>query len=587
MNQEYKYIEIVEGAVNNRGTFVECNDNWDFTFQDNKERKDTFVSAFMYKKDVLDYVNEHGSISGYPGPVSSNYLFWDIDSSDLTQALEQTKLLIFSLGTFNYENIRVYFSGCKGFHVSYFCPELNDINSNIEIVVGNTCSYLARSLSCFDKRIYNKTRIIRVANTINSKTGLYKIELDINRLNKYTVEEIQEEAKQQKTYIRTYTRTKCGSLVDLIRSVSENISITKTSDRKISQYDLLEGIKNGFKSGNRNDGLTSTAGLLRSRNFSNDIIYSFLYSINSSSPNPIEDRELWSIVNSVNKYSPNPLYIEPNSDDIITMEQAAEKWSALRSKTSKLNSGFKHIDEAIPYFDPGEVLFIAARSGIGKTTMGMQLSHGIATGYNGYGLFASLEMPTTSIFVRSAIIEASKDKDKKLTYEEVTNELLTDTSLIQRVVEKWNKLLIIDKTSVTSAQLQKYYELANEKFNLSVNNFLIDYIGLISGTSDYQSLSDTARSIKQMAKILNTRIIVIAQLSRKAGDGTIPVSIDMLRDSGALEESADYILGMWLSKKDQTRIHCNFIKNRFSERNKKFDIQNTGLYYSSQDYVED
>jgi len=61
----------------------------------------------------------------------------------------------------------------------------------------------------------------------------------------------------------------------------------------------------------------------------------------------------------------------------------------------------------------------------------------------------------------------------------------------------------------------------------------------------------------------------------------------MLRDSGAWEEGADYIIGIWHSMSEANRLHASIIKDRFGERNKKFDIINKGLYYSTDEFKEE
>lgn len=589
MNSKFKYIESVIGNVTNRGEFIEAN-NWEVDYYDLTDKFiDTYHSAFMHSDELLKYTDKTGGKTGYEGEVGGRCLFWDIDNADIGKSYVQTKQLVDKLCAYNPDNIRIYFSGCKGFHVIFLSNELNHFDNipNHHMLIKNVCSYMAYNLDCFDSHIYDRTRIIRSPNTINSKTGLYKIELSLQDILDYNINDIVMMAKDKKRVPFTPNNNQSDTLFHLIENIYKNTISMKQKEKKISTTTLIEGIKHGFNEGDRNNGLTSVAGLLHNRNIGSNIVHSILSAINTNSSEPLPDRDVWNIVNSVNKYRPDPLFVEPIGDDIITMEEAAKKWLELRKKTSKLNSGFKHIDNIIPFFDPGEVLFIAARSGVGKTTIGMQLSNGIAQGHSGYGLFASLEMPTTSIFVRSAIIESSKKKQTKMSYEEVTNELLKNPDQIKEITEKWNRLLIIDRASVNVEQLKSYYEIANEKYNFGISNFLIDYVGLISGASDYDGLSKAARSIKQIAKILNARIIVVVQLSRKAGDGTVPVTIDMLRDSGALEESADYIMGVWLSVKDPTIMHCSFIKNRFAESNQRFIIRNVGLHYTSEDYIEE
>jgi KaiC/GvpD/RAD55 family RecA-like ATPase len=585
MQDKFKFIEVVIGGVSNRGKF-ESYYEYNTNYHETAIEPDTFHSAFVHSQELLDYADKYGGKTGYDGEVSSEYLYWDLDSTDLGKSFEQAKQLVYKLQNFNPENIRIYFSGAKGFHVLYYCPELDEYSTNVHSIVKNACNYLAYNLDTHDNHIYDKTRILRSPNTINSKTGLFKIELDIGKLPTYKVEDVLELAKTKHSFVFNPTTKRHKALEETLRNAFSS-SKPNLKSSKISQTELLEGIQHGFSEGARNDGLTSVAGLLRNRGFSSNIIYSFLNSINARSSSPLEERELWNIVSSVSKYSVNPLYIEPSADDIITMKEAEEIWLKLRQRSKKLKSGFKHLDNYMPFFDPGEVLMVAARSGVGKTTMGMQLCHGIAKSHDGYGLMASLEMPTTSIFVRTAMVEHSKETNTRSEYEDIVKTLLSNPQLRRKVIEQWDRLLIVDKTGVGIEQLKSYYELANEKYDYAVNNYFIDYVGLISGASDYQGLSEIARGAKYLAKNLNTRIILVVQLSRRAGDGTVPVTIDMLRDSGALEESADYILGMWLNKQRQDKIHCSLIKNRFNSPNLRFDIKNTGLYYTTEDATDE
>jgi replicative DNA helicase len=129
--------------------------------------------------------------------------------------------------------------------------------------------------------------------------------------------------------------------------------------------------------------------------------------------------------------------------------------------------------------------------------------------------------------------------------------------------------------------------LVIDKFNMQVSAVFIDYGGLIRGAEDYNKISSIARGLKELSKKLNTRVMCAVQLSRAAGDGTIPVTMDMLRDSGAWEEAADYIIGAWFSRSDQHRIHASILKNRQGERDVLFDIINKGLYYHTEDVKAD
>ena len=92
-------------------------------------------------------------------------------------------------------------------------------------------------------------------------------------------------------------------------------------------------------------------------------------------------------------------------------------------------------------------------------------------------------------------------------------------------------------------------------------------MGLVKalGRSPYERLSDIATGLKDMAKELGLVVVCICQLNRKGGDGTVPVTFDMVRDSGQIEEATDVILGMH-REEDDAYINLNVLKARRGRR---------------------
>jgi len=232
------------------------------------------------------------------------------------------------------------------------------------------------------------------------------------------------------------------------------------------------------------------------------------------------------------------------------------------------------------------VTLIAAKQGVGKTAVGMQLGNSIAESLDGVCLFTSLEMPSPAIFYRIARIEASCDEAvRDLENEEFTNMLMEDDELCDKISAKWGHLKIVDRAGLTIEQVEAYGNRVKDS-GQDLSCILIDYIALLGGTGDYKGLSDTAREAKNMAKRLNTRVIILVQLSRKAIEGTRP-TMDALRDSGSIGEAADICLMLWLSQRDSSILKCEFQKNRDDTRNRKFHLRQTGLMYKEEEWVED
>ena len=118
---------------------------------------------------------------------------------------------------------------------------------------------------------------------------------------------------------------------------------------------------------------------------------------------------------------------------------------------------------------------------------------------------------------------------------------------------------------------------------------LIDYLGYIRDTesgSAYDKVSRTAKGIKALAKRANIRIVLLCQTSRAGEDGTVPVMLHHLRDSGAIEESADNVLGLWHAQ-ETGRLHGELLKARHGRRNSKMDFITTGLSLTEDDFKEE
>jgi len=105
---------------------------------------------------------------------------------------------------------------------------------------------------------------------------------------------------------------------------------------------------------------------------------------------------------------------------------------------------------------------------------------------------------------------------------------------------------------------------------------IVDYLGLIGHRrpgSTYEQVSLVARELKNFAKKHRVALVVLCQVDREGGTGGEPITLKMGRDSGAIEEAADYVLGIWrpelrdgIDKKERAALRGEFkvrvLKNR-------------------------
>lgn len=238
-----------------------------------------------------------------------------------------------------------------------------------------------------------------------------------------------------------------------------------------------------------------------------------------------------------------------------------------------LSTGLKDLDRVIAGLNKSDLMLIAARPGMGKTSMALNIALNVAKSYQKTVAFFSLEMSREQLASRLISNESFVDNKKLMTG--------------QLSVEEWNKISLAaaalaktdirvdDNPSITVAEMNaKCRRLDN------LGLVLVDYLQLMTsagGRSSYgenrqQIVSDISRSMKIMAKELNVPVVCLSQLSRANESRTDkrPMLSD-LRESGAIEQDADEVLFLYRDdyyNKDTEKpnvAECIVAKNRHGE----------------------
>jgi hypothetical protein len=152
-----------------------------------------YLSAFSYPRSFREYVARNGgSIAGYAGPIGVPDILWDIDrDGDLDGALQATrKLASFVAERYAIEPL-VHFSGSNGFHVSVPTggaiepsPENHRIMRSLILRVAGEIGVTV------DDTVQLATQLWRAPNSRHSKTGLYKVRIDLDDLLYLTIDQI-------------------------------------------------------------------------------------------------------------------------------------------------------------------------------------------------------------------------------------------------------------------------------------------------------------------------------------------------------------------------------------------------------------
>ncbi|RMB61667.1 replicative DNA helicase [Tessaracoccus antarcticus] len=228
--------------------------------------------------------------------------------------------------------------------------------------------------------------------------------------------------------------------------------------------------------------------------------------------------------------------IQPTWDE---MEAISNSGDAL----SGVPTGFTELDRITNGLHAGQMIIVAARPGVGKSTFALDICRAAALHHDLCSAFFSLEMSRTEIVMKVLSAEASipLNKIRGGKMDESDWQRITDKSVM---MEK-KPLFIDDSPNLTMMEIRAKARRLKQRHDLQL--IAIDYIQLMSSGKKVESrqleVSEFSRQIKLLAKELEIPVLALSQLSRNTEqrkDG-IPQLSD-LRESGSLEQDADIVL---------------------------------------------
>ncbi|MDQ7056207.1 MAG: replicative DNA helicase [Persephonella sp.] len=206
-------------------------------------------------------------------------------------------------------------------------------------------------------------------------------------------------------------------------------------------------------------------------------------------------------------------------------------------------SGFYEIDKLTTGFHSGDLIIIAARPAMGKTSFALSILHNVSVIERRPAAFFSLEMSKEQIAMRLLSLE-SRIKLKDIRSGFLSSEKLE--KLTEKAMELSQAPLYIDDTaSISILDLRaKARRLKREK---DIQLIVVDYLQLMRShrrtENRQQEVAEISRGLKALAKELNIPVISLAQLSRQAEmrADKRPQLAD-LRESGSIEQDADLVM---------------------------------------------
>src|SRR5918993_1398162 len=237
------------------------------------------------------------------------------------------------------------------------------------------------------------------------------------------------------------------------------------------------------------------------------------------------------------------VHVKPIAEQLLEKVQEMEGRAAV---LTGLTTGFPDLDKMTSGWQSSDVIILAARPSMGKTSLALMLAENAAIHAGAVVGIFSLEMSKEALVMRMLCSQGNIDAQRfrngflsRLEWAQIAKSLgvLADT-----------KIFLDDTPGLSVLEMRaKARRLAAEQKRLDL--IVVDYLQLMSGSakrveSRQQEVSKISRELKGLAKELNVPLVALSQLSRapetRASTGHRPQLSD-LRESGALEQDADVV----------------------------------------------
>ncbi|CAL4324453.1 Replicative DNA helicase [Buchnera aphidicola (Chaitophorus sp. 3695)] len=274
-------------------------------------------------------------------------------------------------------------------------------------------------------------------------------------------------------------------------------------------------------------------------------IYNLGYSPNGKNSNDIlnyiESYFLKLSKNKINNTGPK------NIEEIlnITISNLEKLIKNPHKKIIGLDTGYKDLNQKTFGLQASDLIIIASRPSMGKTTFAMNLCENASMLYNKPILIFSLEMPSEQIMIK-ILSSLSRVDQTNIRTGNINDEEWSRISSTINILLKKKNIYIDDSSSLTPNEIRtRAYQIYKENNGISL--IMIDYLQLMSVPSFSENrtleIAEISKKLKILAKELKIPIIALSQLNRSLEQRSDkrPINSD-LRESGSIEQDADLIM---------------------------------------------
>lgn len=233
-------------------------------------------------------------------------------------------------------------------------------------------------------------------------------------------------------------------------------------------------------------------------------------------------------------------------DIIVDAVKSIENTDGMEGGINGIPSGFDALDKITHGWQPSDLVIIAARPAMGKTSLVLNMARNMAVIHKEPVAVFSLEMSNLQLVNRLIASETEFGAERLRKGNLSSDEWTHFHSKIKNLIEA--PIFVDDTPSVSVVDLRRKCRRLKQKYGIKM--LIIDYLQLMTAGVDVrnnrvQEVSIISRTLKVIAKELNIPVIALSQLNRgvetRTGDNKKPMLSD-LRESGSIEQDADIVL---------------------------------------------
>jgi replicative DNA helicase len=229
-----------------------------------------------------------------------------------------------------------------------------------------------------------------------------------------------------------------------------------------------------------------------------------------------------------------------------SLTEAWERLDKLHNSKDELRgvpTGFSALDEKLSGFQKSDLIILAARPSMGKTSLALDIARQAAVNHNiPVGIF-SLEMGSQQLVDRMLSAEAQVDSWKLRTGKLSTDE---EFQKIRDSLDKLSKAPIFIDDKPGNNILNMRSSARRLKSEHGIGLIIVDYLQLMTTNKAYDSMvnqvTEISRSLKGLAREIDVPVIALSQLSRAVEQRGGKPRLSDLRDSGSIEQDADVVM---------------------------------------------